>query len=60
MRVIFVGDGRVVTWELPMLKRDDDRTIMNWAQDNKEDVQAINTVTQLGRAICDAFAPKDR
>lgn len=51
MRIIFDTGRRQTIWSLPMFKKEDEDTIMDWAEKHKVNAEGINGVAQLARLI---------
>ena len=55
MRIVFQGDQKQISWELPMINRVDERSIMDWIEKNRGNAELINAVAQSIRLIHDLW-----
>jgi len=51
MRITFQSARQHVIWNFPMFKKEDEDTVMDWAEKNKINAEGINGVAQLVRLI---------
>jgi len=51
MMVVFQTGQRYVTWNLPIVRKEDEEAVIEWAVRNKVSAEGINGVAQLVRLL---------
>ncbi len=51
MQVVFQTGRKYVTWNLPIVRKEDEDAVLDWAVKNKINAEGINGVAQLVRLL---------